>query len=488
MVESTPLVPPGTHVQAAMVLVVDDEPSLRRLLAFNLERDGHRVATAVSGEEALERIDAEVPDLVLLDLMLPGIDGLETLSRLRRTHPELPVIVLTAHGSVENAVEAMKLGAQDFLTKPFDMDRLRIAVRNALEIGQLAREVRKLRSELGSRYSFEGIVGIRGGLRETVLLLEKVIPTDLTVLLQGESGTGKELFARAIHFEGPRREGPFVAINCAALPESLLESELFGHEKGSFTGAHEARSGKFEQADGGTLLLDEIGELSLAVQAKLLRVLQEKTVTRLGGDRPVRVDVRIIAATNRDLAALVRKGLFREDLYYRLSVFPVTIPPLRERKEDLPELVDHLLREACPGGRCRILPETMEILEAHEWPGNVRELYNVLRRALVIAGDDPIAPEHLPPYLLDRARAVRETGEGGETRALDPSSLPTLEEVERQHIVRVLHAHRGNLSLAARTLGIGRTTLYRKLEKYGLHHRGKGGGTPARSSRRANAL
>ncbi len=488
MAGSTQLVPPGTHVRAATVLVVDDEPSIRRLLTFHLERDGHRVATAVSGEEALERIGDGAPDLVLLDLMLPGIDGLETLARIRRVHPELPVIVLTAHGSVENAVEAMKLGAQDFLAKPFEVDRLRIAVRNALELGQLAREVRKLRSELGSRYSFEGIVGIRGGLRETVLLLEKVIPTDLTVLLEGESGTGKELFARAIHFEGPRREGPFVALNCAALPEALLESELFGHEKGSFTGAHESRAGKFEQADGGTLLLDEIGEMSPPVQAKLLRVLQEKTVTRLGGNRPVRVDVRIIAATNRDLAALVRSGKFREDLYYRLSVFPVTIPSLRERLEDLPDLVRHLLGEACPGKQCRVLPEAMEILEAHDWPGNVRELFNVLRRAMVVAGDDAIAPEHLPPYLLEAARATLRAAPGRAGEAVDPSSLPSLEEVEREHIVRVLHAHRGNLSLAARTLGIGRTTLYRKLERYGLHRRERRDGERAGSRPPGNAL
>ncbi len=461
--------PVGIAARAtARVLVVDDEPGTRRLLAFNLERADYRPHCVETGEDALVAIDADPPDLVLLDLMLPGIDGIETLRRLRRRHPELPVIVLTAHGSVENAVEAMKLGARDFLTKPIDAGRLTVAVRNALDFQHLARELSDLRQRLGAG-GFSEIVGADGGLRETMRMVEKVLPTDLTVLLLGESGTGKDLFARTIHEKGPRAGGPFVAINCAALPEALLESELFGHERGSFTGAVRTRAGKFEAAHGGTLFLDEIGEMSPALQVKLLRAIQEQTITRLGGAFPIAVDVRIICATNRDLGALVLEGRFREDLFYRVSVFPVTIPPLRERRQDIPHLVRHVLERACGGRTPAVHPSAMALLEAYDWPGNVREMQNCLHRALVLAGSEAIQPEHLPEEIqsagLFGPRSARACA--AEAGGSADGALPTLEEVERRHILRAVEFYGGNLSQVSRALGIGRTTLYRKLQRYG---------------------
>ncbi len=458
------------------ILVVDDEPSMRRLLSYQLARAGYQVATAETGEEALEAIAGAVPDMMLLDLMLPGIDGLEVLRRARQRHPDLPVVVITAHGSIDTAVEAMKLGASDFLGKPFELERLAIAVRNALSIGRLSRQVQHLENELRTRYRFAEIVGADGGLAPTVRMIEKVIPTDLTVLLLGESGTGKELFARAIHHEGPRGRGPFIAINCAALPESLRESELFGHEKGAFTGAISARPGKFELAHGGTLFLDEVAELSRPVQAKLLRAVQEHAIGRVGGTDTIPIDVRIICATNVDLAAEVRAGRFREDLFYRLSVFPITIPPLRERREDIAVLAKHVLAEGRSGQAQPVNPAAMSMLEAYTWPGNVRELQNVLRRARVLAGDGPVRPEHLPANVQAAFGDTLSVFPGEpplrlSTRppAHDESKVPTLEEVERAHILRAVESCRGNLSLAARVLDIGRTTLYRKLQRYGVH-------------------
>jgi DNA-binding NtrC family response regulator len=451
---------------APKVVVCDDDLAVRRLLAFNLGRAGYRLDTADTGERALDLVRAETPDVVLLDLMLPGISGLDVLGTLRREQPELKVIVLTGHGSVEIAVEAMKLGAQDFLTKPFDLDRLAIALRNALEVRDLSKRVRSLQSALEAGGGFSGIVGADGGLRAQVDLLRKVTPTDLTVLLQGESGTGKEIFARALHERGPRREQPFIAINCAALPATILESELFGHEKGSFTGADRSRGGKFEAAHGGTLFLDEVAEMSSDVQAKLLRTLQERTVTRLGSSQPRPVDVRIIAATNQDLADACHSGRFREDLYYRIAVFPITIPPLRERREDVAPLARQVLERIDPSRPHPITPGALDALERHDWPGNVRELQNVLRRASVLADDGPIRMEHLP-----RALAPAADG-GGLTSPQAPRrgepELRSLEDVERDHIRRTVECCQGNLSLAAKTLGIGRTTLYRKLSKYRL--------------------
>ncbi len=462
--------PVATGNRTANILVVDDDASVRRLLSFNLSQMGYQVSTVDSGEEALARIADQAPDLILLDVMLPGIDGLETLRRLRAAHPDLPVVVLAANNNVETAVEAMKLTANDFVTKPLDSERLQVAVRNGLEFGSLSREIAQLRRELSGRYSFTEIVGADAGLRETLHMLEKVLPTDLTVLLSGESGTGKELFARAIHYGGPRKASPFVTVNCAALPQALLESELFGFESGAFSGAGKTRTGKFEQASGGTLFLDEIGEVGLAAQAKLLRALQEKSVTRVGGSEAIAVDVRIICATNKDLAKMVEQGIFREDLYYRLSVFPIAVPPLRQRAEDIPALVKQIIRESRPERSVSVHPIAMSMLEAYRWPGNVRELQNAVRRALVLSGGETIRPEHLPT-------TVQNGGQSEPLRAMGASNndnhapMVTLDEMERQHILRALELCHGNLSLVARSLDIGRTTLYRKLQRYGVQPR-----------------
>ncbi|MFN7965309.1 MAG: sigma-54 dependent transcriptional regulator [Acidobacteriota bacterium] len=462
--------PVATGNRTANVLVVDDDASVRRLLSFNLSQMGYQVTTVESGEEALTRIAEHAPDLILLDVMLPGIDGLETLRRLRAAHPDLPVVVLAGNNNVETAVEAMKLTANDFITKPVDIERLQVAVRNGLEFGSLSREIAQLRRELSGRYSFTEIVGAETGLRDTLHMLEKVLPTDLTVLLTGESGTGKELFARAIHYEGPRKVSPFVTINCAALPESLLENELFGYERGALGGAGKTRAGKFEQADGGTLFLDEIGAVSPALQAKLLRALQDRVVTRVGGSEAVPVDVRVICATNRDLSRMVEQGLFREDLYYRISIFPIAIPALRQRPEDIPLLVKQIIRESRLERSVSVHPIAMSMLEAYRWPGNVRELQNAVRRALVLSGGETIRPEHLPPNVQNGSQS--ESARSGGVSANDSGApMVTLDEMERQHIMRALETCHGNLSLVSRTLDIGRTTLYRKLQRYGVQPR-----------------
>lgn len=470
----------STTSRVPNIAVVDDDPAVRRLLARNLSRTGCHVESFGSGEAALDALPGHPPDVVLLDLVLPGINGLEVLDRLRSDHPDVLVIVLTGHGSVENAVEAMKRGAHDFLTKPFDIERLAIALRNALELLNLSKRVRSLQSALSGQHPFEGVVGADGGLKGTVEMLQKVIATDLTVLLQGESGTGKEVFARVLHQHGPRKDRPFIAINCAALPASILESELFGHERGAFTGADKSRPGKFEAANGGTLFLDEIAEMSREVQAKLLRTLQERTVTRLGSSQARPVDVRIICATNQELWQLCAQGDFREDLYYRVAVFPVTIPPLRKRREDIAPLARHVLEKIDPVMPRGLSPEALEALETYDWPGNVRELQNVMRRASVLADDGPVRPEHLPGHLTsgspgaacgipDSAPAhARHDGSDAHDSRAGTDQILSLEEVEREHIRRAIETCQGNLSLVARRLGIGRTTLYRKLTKYQL--------------------
>jgi two-component system, NtrC family, response regulator AtoC len=466
------------HVSATSrvpsIAVVDDDPAIRRLLSRSLARTGYHVEGFGSGEAALDAMLSHPPDIVLLDLMLPGMNGLEVLDRLRSDCPYVLVIVLTGHGSVETAVEAMKRGAHDFLTKPFDIERLAIALRNALELLNLSKRVRSLQSALSGQCPFEGVVGADGGLRGTVEMLQKVIATDLTVLLQGESGTGKEVFARVLHQHGPRKDQPFIAINCAALPASILESELFGHERGAFTGADKSRPGKFEAANGGTLFLDEIAEMSREVQAKLLRTLQERTVTRLGSSQARPVDVRIICATNQDLWQLCSGGEFREDLYYRVAVFPVTIPPLREHREDIAPLARHVLEKIDPVTPRGLSPEALETLESYDWPGNVRELQNVMRRASVLADNGPVRVEHLPGHLTPGSsgagRGLSMPAHAHDARGASAGAdqILSLEEVEREHIRRAIETCQGNLSLVARRLGIGRTTLYRKLTRYQL--------------------
>ena len=451
------------------ILVVDDETKMLRVLELHLEGAGYDVVKAPSAEKALEVLDASPNSdgnfvLALTDLRLPGLDGLELLKRLNRDRPSLPVIVMTAFGSIETAVAAMKAGASDYILKPFSLEDLMITIERVLEFHALRSENVKLRAELGRRYDFEQIVGRSPKMQDVFEAAARVAPTRATVLLGGESGTGKGLLARAIHYHSPRREAPFVKINCSAIPENLMESELFGYEKGAFTGAVQSHSGKFEQADGGTVFLDEIGDVPPPVQVKLLRVLQEREFERLGSTKTTHVDVRIIAATNQDLRAALEQGTFREDLYYRLNVVPVNLPPLRERKEDIPHLVDHFLQKFATdtGHRARSLsPGAIDKLQKYHWPGNVRELENIIERSMVLARTDPIEPGDIH---LDH----------GESVSLPPGSVPflpdgmTLDSYEQELIREALRRTNDNKSQAARLLGLTRNALRYRLSQMGM--------------------
>ncbi len=446
----------------ARILLVDDDESLRRVTEKQLTAAGHEVVAVEGGREALEVFDPRVVDLVLTDLQMPGMDGLTLLAELKRRDPDAAVVVITAYGTVEGAVRAMKTGAVDFLEKPFRKETLLLTVEKALRYRALASENLRLRLELTDRFSFENIVGASEAMREVFRLVGRVAASPASVLLRGESGTGKELLARAIHYHGDRAEKPFVAVNCGAIPESLLESHLFGHVKGAFTGAVEDRTGRFAEADGGTLFLDEIGELRPDLQVKLLRVLQDGEVRPVGGEESRKVDVRLIAATNRDLEAALEDGSFRPDLYYRLAVVTIPVPPLRERREDIPLLVSHFL--ALRGAaNLRLEPDFLEALRVHSWPGNVRELENALERALLLREhEDRLTARDLPPSVLAAARPE-------DPLALDiPDEGISLAEVEKTLIRRALEKTGGNRSKAARLLGITRQTLLYRIEKHGL--------------------
>jgi len=459
----------GNIMKAEMpprVLIVEDEEKLRRVLTLHLESKGFEAIGVSTAEEALRL--APQTQLVLTDLRLPGMDGLELLESLRRLNAHLPVIVMTAFSSVETAVEAMKRGAADFLPKPFSLDHLDAVVSKALEVQRLREENTRLREELGQRYRIENIVGAGPKMQEILSAVMRVAPTRTTVLLCGESGVGKDLIARAIHYHSPRASQPFVKINCTAIPENLMESELFGYEKGAFTGAVTSRPGKFEQADKGTVFLDEIGDVPPAVQVKLLRVLQDRELERLGSNRTRQVDVRVIAATNADLRRALEEGNFREDLYYRLNVFPITIPPLRERPEDIPLLAERFLRRfaAETGSRVReISPEAMRKLTSYHWPGNVRELENVIERSLLYADGTVLGPEHIRlDYAPSRAS-------NGQPAASATGFLPegmTLDEYEKQLIREALRRAGGNKSQAARLLGLTRNALRYRLSQMGI--------------------
>ena len=441
----------------ASILVVDDEPAMRLLLSSVLKDEGHDVTAAASGEEALQLIATRHYHLVLTDLKMPGISGLELLEQVKRDDPGTAVIILTAFGTVEGAVEAMRKGALHYLLKPLaNPDELRLTVRRVLEERRVTDEAATLRQATEAVFPFGEIVAGDAKMQAALELGRSVAPTDATVLITGETGTGKELMARAIHHWSPRAEQAFVAVNCAALAETLLESELFGHEKGAFTGAAAQRRGRFELAHGGTLFLDEVGEMSPALQAKLLRVLQERTLERVGGTKTVTVDVRVIAATNRDLRQMMAAKTFREDLYYRFSVFPIVLPPLRERPTDILPLADHLMHEV---GRRLGKPiqgftaEATALLQTYGWPGNIRELQNVVERAAILCREDRIGPTHL--NLAPPAAPVS----GGSK---------TLKDLEREAILAALDAHGGNRRKAAEQLGIGLRTLYARLREYGM--------------------
>jgi DNA-binding NtrC family response regulator len=443
----------------ACILVVDDEAAMRITLALPLRQRGHQVSQAASLANGLAQIRAEAFDLVLTDLRLGDGDGLEILKAVKESCPEVEVILMTAYGSVESAVEAMKLGAFDYLLKPFNPEELFLRVDKALERVSLRREVANLRSQVRERFTHSGIVSQSSAMQKVLEMVSRVAQSDTTVLIEGESGTGKELIAKAIHHQSPRARGPFVAINCGALPEPLLESELFGHVKGAFTGAIAHKMGLFEEANGGTVLLDEIGETPLPIQVKLLRVLQERQVRRVGSNTSTAVNIRILAATNKHLSQLVRTGAFREDLYYRLNVIPFALPPLRQRPEDIPLLAMHFLKKYATdmGKTMPSLPaDTLDLLTHYPWPGNVRELENVMERAVVLTSDT-ITPADLPVPV--RRGILVETTE-------TPGQEGTTSEIERAHILDTVIRCDGNLSRAAETLGIGRTTLWRKLKRY----------------------
>ncbi len=443
------------------ILVIDDDESLRRVLEYNLAQEGYAVLTAAGGEQGLELLRKEGADLVVTDVRMAGMDGLQVMQHVRKLDPNIQVIILTAFGTIEMAVEAMKAGAFHYISKPFNRDELRLTIKKALQLKDLERENVALRLELKERMGLDAIIAESPQMAQVLELVIRVAPTETTVLILGESGTGKELIARAIHARSPRARGPFVAVNCAAIPENLLESELFGHVKGAFTGAIRDRIGKFEAAEGGTIFLDEIGEMRPDLQVKILRCLEERSLERVGDNKVIRVDVRVLAATNKDLSKAIQAGEFREDLYYRLNVVPLSIPPLRERPQDIRPLAQHFLKKLGAPPRLAIAPDAFRALETYDWPGNVRELENALERAMIFHQGDVIRLGDLPETI--RAPKAREA-------AAFPVSLPeagvSLEEVEKELILRALQKHDWNQSRAARFLGITRHTLLYRMEKH----------------------
>lgn len=436
------------------LLIVDDDAEYRATVARRFSRRGYRVQEAPDGETALELAARRQYQVAVVDLVMPGLSGLELLQKLKAGSPDCEVVLLTGQGTIETAVEAMKRGAHDFLTKPFPLAELEMIVQKAYEQRQLRKENRQLKAVLERSQPQSEMIGRSNAMKEVFRLIERAGPTDKAILIQGESGTGKELVARALHQASKRAEKPMVVINCAALPETLLESELFGHEKGAFTGAVCAKPGLFELADGGTLMIDEVGEMPGSLQAKLLRVLEDGSFRRVGSLKECRVDVRLLAATNRDMTTEVKAGRFREDLFYRINVMSLELPPLRERSGDIPLLVRKFL-----GDSWDIEPEAMQALESYSWPGNIRQLLNVIERAKILADDDVVRAEDLPHELRrPSAEAHNLNGNGGDR----------LDDIERTHVLEVLEREKGNKARTARVLGINRRSLYRLLEKYGI--------------------
>ena len=455
-------------MQAAKILVVDDDAVARELLAEALKKEGYDVEAFGSGEEAIARGREGRVDLVLTDIRMGAVDGLTVLREFKRMSQDTAIVVLTAFGSLEGAIEAIKQGAYDYLAKPFKKEDIKLVVQRSLDHCRLLRENTKFREELKSKDEWSPLVGSSPAMLEVYKLVARVSESKSTVLLQGESGTGKELIARAIHGNSPRRDKPFVPVNCGALPDTLLESEMFGYEKGAFTGAVGTKTGLFESANGGTLFLDEIGELGQALQVKLLRVMQDHEVRRVGGTHSIKVDVRIIAATNRDLEQFVKEGKFRDDLFYRLNVVRITLPSLTERQEDIPMLAHHFLQKCAAGTTTAVRgfhPDTMDLLKRYRWPGNVRELENAIERAVSLSHGPLLTPDDLPAAI--RQTPIHADAKPESPEAAEPVCL-TLEEVEKRHLVRVLKETKGNKVKAAKILGIDRRTLYRMAERFGL--------------------
>ena len=456
------------------VLVLDDESNIRDIFTLLLQENNYLVETAASGREALEKAKTFAPDVLLLDMNLPDMAGMEVLSRIQRYLPKCRILIITAFGTIRSAVEATKLGAYAYLEKPVDNDELLLMISRALEVKKLEAEVEDLKTELTSRYSFANIVGTSAKMNSVFQMMHRIARVDGTILITGESGTGKELVARAIHFNGPRKDGPFVVVNCGAIPRDLIESEFFGHSKGAFTDAKSEKTGKFELAHKGTIFLDEVAELSLAAQVKLLRALGEREIVKVGGTKTIPVDVRVIAATNKKLEEEVKRGNFREDLFFRLAVLSLHLPPLRERPEDIPLLSEHFLKKY--GGELKkeiegISEKALEHLRRYAWPGNVRELENVLYESLVLSDDLRLDEKNLPP----RIRARYSEGEpdsglgcGPETSAaegaLKRAAQQAAEQAEKSLIEKVLMEANGNKTLAAKVLGVSRKTLFNKMK------------------------
>jgi two-component system NtrC family response regulator len=448
------------------ILVVDDDESLRRITQLQLEEAGYSATTAANGDEALRRIEEDAPALVITDLKMPGISGLDLLKQVRKEHPHIAVVMVTAFGTVQTAVAAMKAGAYDYITKPIDYEELMLVVNRAVEHQQLVEEVHSLRLSLDQKYGFESITGHSKVLLHVLEMAARVAQRDSTVLIRGETGTGKELLARAIHQNSRRKDQPFVTINCGAIPKDLMESELFGHAKGSFTGAFAPKRGKVESADGGTLFLDEIGELPVELQVKLLRLIQQGEIEKVGAPVPLKVDVRIIAATHRNLQNLIEDGAFREDLYYRLAVIPLELPPLREREDDIPELVQSLFVKAKQKHNLpnlRLPPQLVACFSDYRWPGNVRELENIIERLTVLSVGDEIRSSDLPDFLR------REKPSSENVHFELPPQGVSLETMEKELILQALRKFDWNQTKAAAFLDVSRRTLIYRMEKYGFH-------------------
>ena len=457
-----------TAAKTTRIMIVDDDPGHLISLATVIRSWGYQVETATDGREAVERVKALPVDLILMDVRMTTMSGIEALDHIKGYNPAIPIIVMTAYSSVESAVEALKGGAYDYLIKPFDFDVLKLSIERACEHAGLKAENDDLKARLQEDFDRPDIIGKSASMKALMDLLAMVAPSEATVLISGESGTGKELIARSLHDNSPRREGPLVTVNCAALAESLLESELFGHEKGAFTGADRRREGRFKQADGGTIFLDEIGETSPRMQAKLLRVLQEKEIQRVGSEAVLPVDVRVVAATNRDLEKDVTDGRFREDLFYRLNVVHLTIPPLRDRQEDIPLLAQHFLNHYARRNRKTVkgfAPLAMDMLLKYGWPGNVRELENAIERAVILVSGEHLTDKHLPLRIV-RQHPGHVPAEVAAPPATDGNR--TLEDLEKDAIMATLAATEGNKSETARRLGISRKTLHNKLKAYDL--------------------
>ena len=452
-------------MEKAKILIAEDEKVQRDLLEGFLKREGFSVTAAANGSEALQRLEGDFFDIVLLDYRMPQLDGVQTLRGIRRVYPDLPVVMMTAYGTVETAVASMKEGAIDYLTKPIDLDELLLILERVMERSHLIRENRELKAQLQERYTAGNMVYGSPGMEEVMGLVARVAPSQATVLIRGESGTGKELVANAIYYASGRSGKPMVKVSCSAIPETLLESELFGHEKGAYTGAAQRRIGRFEEADRGTIFLDEIGDLSPSIQVKLLRILQEKEFQRLGSNLTLRTDVRVLAATHRNLEEAIKKGQFREDLYYRLNVISIHLPPLRERREDIPLLIDYFLKKYSEENQKKvsdISKEARDLLLRYPYPGNVRELENLVERAVVLCRGEVITTQDLPFHLKEEKSEL-----WGSPRK--EKSLPeSLEEIERDLILRALHEHQGVQTKAAEKLGISERVLRYKIKKYGI--------------------